>query len=39
VDRRRRTAARDRVDDSSRILRALDDEDPEDGSAGALAPT
>jgi integrase len=27
-----------RTDDSSRILRALDDEDPDDGSAGAPVP-
>lgn len=27
-----------RTDDSSRIPRALDDEDPDDGAAGALLP-
>jgi integrase len=27
-----------RTDDSTRILRVLDDEDPDDGAAGALVP-
>jgi hypothetical protein len=27
-----------RTEDPSRILRALDDEDPDDGEAGALVP-
>jgi integrase len=27
-----------RTEDSSRILRALDDDDPDDGEAGALVP-
>lgn len=27
-----------RTDDSTRILRALDDEDPDDGATGALVP-
>jgi len=27
-----------RTDDPSRVLRALDDDDPNDGAAGALVP-